>query len=70
MLIQLIGENTFSVKEMMARMHLKNRESFMNTYLNPAMEMKLEEQLYPEQPNHPRQKYRLTDKGKELLKYE
>ena len=69
-LIQLIGENTFSVKEMMARMHLKNRESFMNTYLNPAMEMKLEEQLYPEQPNHPRQKYRLTDKGKELLKYE
>jgi ATP-dependent DNA helicase RecG len=51
-------------------MHLKNRESFMNTYLNPAMEVKLVEQLYPEQPNHPRQKYRLTDKGKELLKYE
>lgn len=28
----------------------------------------MEVPLYPNQPNHPKQKYRLTDKGKELLK--
>ena len=26
------------------------------------------ESIYPEQPSHPKQKYRLTDKGKDLLK--
>jgi ATP-dependent DNA helicase RecG len=32
------------------------------------MENNLVEPLYPEQPKHPKQKYRLTEKGKELLK--
>lgn len=31
------------------------------------MAIDLVEPLYPEQPNHPRQKYRLTEKGKNLL---
>ena len=39
----------------------------MNTYLNPAMEVKLVKQLY-RNPNH-RQKYRLTVKGR-VMKYE
>lgn len=52
---------------MMALMNLKDRESFMNTYLNPSIEVNLVEPLYPEQPRHPKQKYRLTDNGKEVL---
>ncbi|MFR6543835.1 MAG: hypothetical protein ACLUPL_15050 [Butyricimonas virosa] len=30
--------------------------------------MKLVEPLYPEQPKHPKPKYRLSEKGKALLK--
>lgn len=63
-LIELIGENTYSVKEIMTLMDLKDRENFMNTYLNPSMEVNLVEPLYPDQPKHPKQKYRLTENGK------
>lgn len=67
MLVELIGDNTYSVKEIMALMDLKDRESFMDTYLNPSMDANLVEPLYPEQPRHPKQKYHLTEIGKELL---
>ncbi len=53
---------------MMSLLLLKNRKNFLNIYLNPSMAIDLVEPLYPEQPNHPRQKYRLTEKGKSLLK--
>lgn len=48
-------------------MDLKDRKNFLNTYLNPSMNANLVEFLYPEQPKHPKQKYRLTEKGKALL---
>jgi ATP-dependent DNA helicase RecG len=67
-LVKIIDENIYSVKEIMTLMELKDRESFMNIYLYPSMENNLVEPLYPEQPKHPKQKYRLTEKGKELLK--
>ncbi|WP_294608286.1 ATP-binding protein [uncultured Bacteroides sp.] len=67
-LIELIGENIYSVKEMMGLMQLKDRENFLNNYLNPSMDANLVEPLYPAQPRHPKQKYRLTEKGKTLLK--
>ena len=49
-------------------MELKNRENFLDNYLNPSMETGLVEPLYPDQPKHPKQKYRLTEKGKNMLK--
>lgn len=67
-LIELIGENTCSLKEMMGMMELKDRENFLGNYLNPSMEAGLVEALYPDQPKHPKQKYRLTEQGKALLK--
>lgn len=66
-LVKLIGEESYSIKEIMARMDLKDRKNFLNTYLNPSMNANLVEFLYPEQPKHPKQKYRLTEKGKALL---
>ena len=53
---------------LMEMMELKNRENFLNNYLNPSMETGLMEPLYPDHPKHPRQKYRLTGQGKALLK--
>lgn len=67
-LIECLREQTLSVKEIMEHLSLKGRDNFLKSYLNPALQEKLIEQTHPEQANHPNQKYRLTDKGKELLK--
>ena len=69
-LIRLIGENLYSVREMMELMQLKDRENFLNNYLNPSIDMGWIEALYPQHPKHPKQKYRLTEKGKALMKKE
>lgn len=63
----MIGECTYSLKEMMKLMDLKDRENFLNNYLVPSMEAGWVEPLYPNQPKHPKQKYRLTEQGKEVL---
>ena len=46
---------------------LKNRKHFLSAYLYPALEGGFIEQIYPDKPRHPNQKYRLTSKGKLLL---
>ena len=62
-LVQVIGEQQVSVKEMMSIMGLKDRENFLNLYLTPAISAGFVRLLYPESPRHPRQKYFLTVKG-------
>lgn len=57
-LIAAIGAETLSVKTLMAKLRLKDRSNFLNNYLNPAIEAGLIEPLFPNQPRHPRQKYR------------
>lgn len=63
-----IGDNTYSAKEIVVSMGLKDKSNFLENYLYPAIRLKLVEPLYPEQPKHPKQKYHLTEKGKTLLK--
>jgi len=53
----------------MEHLSLKGRDNFLKLYLYPALQDKLIEQTHPEQANHPNQKYRLTEKGKTLLKF-
>lgn len=65
--LSAIGEKTVSTKEIMGIIGLKDKSNFLELYLYPAIRQNLVEPLYPEKPKHPRQKYRLTDKGKELL---
>ena len=62
-LVAVIGQTETSIKEMLAHLGLKNRESFMDVYLNPAIKEKFVRMLYPDKPRHPRQKYLLTAKG-------
>ncbi len=66
-LLEIVGNATLSVKEIMDLLQLKNRSYFSKEYLKPALETGLLEPIYPEQPSHPKQKYRLTDKGKKSL---
>ena len=65
-LIKLVGSKEMSIKEMLMGLGLKDRESFMNVYLNPAIKEKFICLLYPKSPRHPRQKYLLTVKGMAL----
>ena len=62
-LVKVVGPNELSVKEMLSELGLKDRESFMDVYLNPAIKGKFVRLLYPNSPRHPRQKYLLTVKG-------
>ncbi|MCD8297182.1 MAG: hypothetical protein LUC88_06370 [Prevotella sp.] len=60
-IVKVIANSLFSLKEIMELMALKDRKSFLDSYLNPAIESGFIELLYPESPKHPKQKYRLTD---------
>ena len=62
-LVREVGERELSVKEMMSAMGLKDRDNFLNLYLNPAIADGYIRLLYPQSPRHPRQKYLLTEKG-------
>ena len=65
-LVQIVGEAKLSVKEMLVAIGLKNREHFLDYYLNPAIAKGYICLLYPDSPRHPRQKYLLTIKGQSL----
>ena len=67
-LLNVVEYNTYSVKEMMELLNLKNRSHFSKEYLKPAVEMGMLEPIYPDQPRSPKQKYRLTEKGKAIFK--
>ncbi len=67
-IIEVIGDKQMSVKELMSAVGLKNRENFMDNYLNPAIESGYVCLLYPNSPRHPRQRYVLTIKGVTLYK--
>ncbi len=67
-LIEIIGNGTYSVSEMMEKLQLNNRRYFTKEYLKTAITEGFVELLYPDSPRHPKQKYRLTEKGKSLLK--
>ena len=62
-----IGENGANLKELMDEMNLRNRSSFVNTYIGPNLSEGFIAMLYPEIPNHPMQSYYLTNKGRKIL---
>lgn len=66
-LITIMGNGTYSVAEMMEKLQLNNRRYFTKEYLKSAITEGFVELLYHESPKHPKQKYRLTDKGRDLL---
>jgi len=50
-----------------AALGLSDRKSFRECYLKPALAEGLIEMTIPDKPNSRLQKYRLTDKGRQLL---
>lgn len=66
--LHAIKEQTLSTKEIMGMLGLKDKSNFLELYLYPATRQNLVEPIYPDNPKHPRQKYRLTEKGINLIK--
>lgn len=56
-----------SLSEMMAASSYKSRRSFVRDVLSPLISNGFTIMLHPDNPNHPRQKYYLTEKGNALL---
>jgi hypothetical protein len=61
--VKAIGTEQRSLKDIMERVGLKHRPTFIANYLLPAIKEGLVVMLYPDNPKHPSQKYRLTVKG-------
>lgn len=66
-LLSLLDEHTLSVVEMMKILKLNNRRYFTKEYLSPAIKEKWIAPLFPDQPKHPKQKYYLTEEGKQMI---
>ena len=62
-IVQALGNEQLSVKELIASIGLKDRMNFLEYSLNPAIAAGYVRMLYPQSPRHPRQKYLLTVKG-------
>jgi fido (protein-threonine AMPylation protein) len=66
LLLLVMGREHFTLKQLMEKVGLKHRPTFLTNYINPAIKDGFVKVLYPEKPNHPRQKYLLTVKGMAL----
>lgn len=55
-----IGKDECSIKQIMEIMNLKDRPSFLNVYLTPAIAEGFVRMKFPNSPHHPRQRYLLT----------
>jgi len=53
--------------ELQKRAGLRDREHFLNSCLNPLLEAGLLEMTIPDKPRSSKQKYRLTEKGRQVL---
>lgn len=62
-LVNALSDEQLSLKALMEKAGLKHRPTFLENYINPALDAGIVKTLYPDKPNHPKQKYLLTAKG-------
>lgn len=61
------SEEPLARNELQGRLSLKDRESFRERYLKPALDLGLIEMTIPSKPNSRLQQYRLTDQGRKWV---
>ena len=61
-------ESWINREEMFSKIGLINHSTNRKKYLDPLLDVGLVEMEYPETPTHPKQRYRTTSKGKNLLR--
>lgn len=67
LLIQNMSDSYMSMRDIADVCDIKDLKYFRESYITPALEEGLIERLYPNQPKHPKQQYRLTEVAKEWL---
>ena len=69
-LIISLKEKYLSIDELQVatKVATSSRQYFRRVFLAPAFKEGFIDLLYPDKPNHPKQKYYLTEKGKKVLK--
>lgn len=67
LLIQKMGDSYMTMRDMADICGIKDLKYFRESYITPALEEGLIERLYPNQPKHPKQQYKLTEAAKEWL---
>ena len=68
LLIQKMSDSYMTMREMAEVCNIKDLKYFRESYITPALESGMIERLYPNQPKHPKQQYRLTEAAKEWIK--
>ena len=63
LVVRCLGRNQLSQKELMGKIGLRHRPTFIENYIYPSINSGYVRLLYPDSPRHPRQKYLLTVKG-------
>ena len=63
-----ILDSEMSRRDIQLALELKHEGNFRENYLEPAIAAGLIQMKYPDSPNHPKQKYLLTEKGLILKK--
>lgn len=66
-LIEAIGNNWYSAKELREKMGFKSKSSFIKNYLNPGQSAGIIQLEDAENPQSPNQRYGLTEKGKQIF---
>lgn len=67
MKLLFVMNGDMSRSEIQKTLGLKHRDSFVESYLQPALEAELVSMTIPDKPNSRLQKYRLTDNGRAFL---
>ena len=67
LLIQKMEDSYMTMRNVANVCDIKDLKYFRERYITPALEEGLIERLYPNQPKHPKQQYRLTEVAKEWL---
>lgn len=65
-LVWIVAAEKLTIKQLMEKRKLKDRKNFIDKHLEPALKERFLRRMYPDKPNHPRQKYYLTVKGNAL----
>ena len=66
-LLSILKDKELGSKEAMLTLGLQHRPTFLYDYLQPSLSSGLVEMTQPDSPKSPTQKYRLTERGKQVL---
>lgn len=67
LLIREMSDSYMTMREMADVCGINDLKYFRESYITPALDEGLIERLYPNQPKHPKQQYKLTEAAKGWL---